>query len=181
MKKIVTISFAVLALIIVPTYFTFRIIALEKKSNITKYKYTYNYTDDGINFYKTSNTFTLLSNYKCNNCVIHSINTNFYFKDGITIIKDEDNLITFDFANNKILNRKKYENKTYEYIKTFDEFLLVIENQILKLIDYKEDNILVIDEDFKNKNITSYLKDNILTINTKDKTYNIDTITYKLT
>ena len=180
MKKIITITFAIFALVIVPIHFTNKIKNM-KKEKIIKYSYTYNYTENGINFYKTSNTNTLLSYYECNDCALHNINTNIYFKNGVTIIKDNDNLITFDFVNNKTLSTKKYETKTYDYIKTYDDFLLVIENNTLKLIDYKEDDLLTIDKITEYSNITTDLKNNLLTIKTNDKTYNIDTLTYKLT
>ena len=104
-----------------------------------------------------------------------------YFKNGITIIKDNDNLITFDFVNNKTLNTKKYESKTYDYIKTYEDFLLVIENNTLKLIDYKEDNLLTIDKITGYNKITTDLKSHLLTIKTKDNIYNINTLTYELT
>ena len=181
MKKIITISFAIFALIIIPIHFINKIKEIEKQNTITKYSYTYNYTSEGINFYKTSNTSTLLSYYECDECVLHNINTNIYFKDGVTIIKENDALITFDFVNNKTLNTKKYENKTYDYIKTYDDFLLVIENDTLKLIDYKEDDLLIIDKITEYTNITSKLKNNLLTVKTNNKTYNINTLTYELT
>ena len=180
MKKIITILFAIFALVIVPIYFTNKIKNM-KKEEIIKYLYTYNYTRNGINFYKTSDTSTLLSFYECENCVLHNINTNIYFKNGITIIKDNDNLITFDFVNNKTLHTKKYETKTYDYIKTYEDFLLVIENNTLKLIDYKEDNLLTIDKITGYNKITTDLKSHLLTIKTKDNIYNINTLTYELT
>ena len=171
MKKIITILFAIFALVIVPIYFTNKIKNM-KKEEIIKYLYTYNYIRNGINFYKTSDTSTLLSFYECENCVLHNINT---------IIKDNDNLITFDFVNNKTLNTKKYESKTYDYIKTYEDFLLVIENNTLKLIDYKEDNLLTIDKITGYNKITTDLKSHLLTIKTKDNIYNINTLTYELT
>ena len=72
MKKIITILFAIFALVIVPIYFTNKIKNM-KKEEIIKYLYTYNYIRNGINFYKTSDTSTLLSFYECENCVLHNL------------------------------------------------------------------------------------------------------------
>ncbi len=180
MKKIILIIFSIFSLVIVPIHFIKKIYK-EENTIIKEYKYMYSYDENGINFYKHGTQNTLLSCYECTNCTLHNIDTVFYFKDGITIIKDDDKLITFDFINNKTLNIKDYQDKNYDYIKTYNNFLVVTENNILKLIDYKEDDIVIIDIVDSNEIISSELKDNILTIKTTTNTYKVNINSYELT
>lgn len=170
MKKL-TIAFSIFALLLIPVYFTLLYLNIDySKNQIT---YTYKYTNTGISFYKENK---LISTYSCeNNCIIHRINTINYFKDGKTIIKDGEYLFTYNILKGKIIDEKvKAKNTIYSYVFALNDYLLVIEDNYLKLINYKEETVLNITALEYTSDIQATEKDNILFINTKNNLVKIN-------
>lgn len=135
MKKIFITIYMIFALILVPLYFTCKYIKTSKPI------YSYSYKDNSIDFYKNNK---LLNSYKCkNDCHIHTIDTINYFnnKTGEIIVKDGSYLIMYNIFNDKIKNKTKYIKKNYNYIKPYKDYLLVKENNNLKVINYMEEDI----------------------------------------
>ena len=171
MRKL-TITFIIFSLLLIPLYFRnlYNDIIDKPKKN----SYMYKYSNESIEFY---NDNKLINTYYCNSdCSLHFIDTINYFNEskGTTIIKDGDKLIKYNFKDNKILKEAVYNKIIYNEIIPFDEFLLVIDNSTLKVINYLEETLLYINEISNFENLNVNYKNNVLTITNNKNEYNLN-------